>query len=174
MSDQLALFESPPPAPDGLRYAADFASPAVEQELISGLRTLPLQSFQFGEFEGKRRVASFGSRYDYALRQLQRAEPIPAWLAEIVERVETFGGPQLGFGRFSAPNTRSASGSAGTATSHISSIWASAAASSADGVLVRKSAACRSARTASRSARARGSSRAATTACSSNALRQGE
>ena len=44
-------------------------------------------------FEGKRRVASFGFRYDYDLRQLQRAEPIPAWLAETIEKVEIFGGP---------------------------------------------------------------------------------
>jgi alkylated DNA repair dioxygenase AlkB len=58
-----------------------------------GIQTLPLQPFQFGEFEGKRRVASFGFRYDYDLRQLKRAEPIPNWLAEIVANVETFGGP---------------------------------------------------------------------------------
>jgi alkylated DNA repair dioxygenase AlkB len=44
-------------------------------------------------FEGKRRVASFGFRYDYDFHQLKRAEPIPAWLAEIVANVEMFGGP---------------------------------------------------------------------------------
>jgi alkylated DNA repair dioxygenase AlkB len=38
-------------------------------------------------------VASFGFRYDYSLRQLQDAEPIPEWLHEIVPRVEAFGGP---------------------------------------------------------------------------------
>ena len=92
MSDQLALFESPLPEPEGLRYAADFVSPAIERELISGIRTLPLQPFQFGQFEGKRRIASFGFRYDYSLRQLQQAEPIPAWLAETIARVEAFGG----------------------------------------------------------------------------------
>ena len=69
MSDQLALFDKVRPEPEGLRYAADFVSPAIEQELILGIQTLPLQPFQFGEFEGKRRVASFGFRYDYALRQ---------------------------------------------------------------------------------------------------------
>jgi alkylated DNA repair dioxygenase AlkB len=93
VSDQLALFERLSPEPAGLRYAADFVSPAIEQILILGIRTLPLQPFQFGQFEGKRRVASFGFRYDYDLRQLQRAEPIPAWLAETVEEIETFGGP---------------------------------------------------------------------------------
>ena len=93
MSEQFALFESPAPQPEGLRYAADFVSLETEQRLISGIRDLPLQPFQFGQFEGKRRVASFGFRYDYALRQLQRSEPIPTWLAEIVAKVETFGGP---------------------------------------------------------------------------------
>jgi alkylated DNA repair dioxygenase AlkB len=93
VSDQLALFDKVRPEPEGLRYAADFVSPAIEQELILGIQTLPLQPFQFGEFEVKRRVASFGFRYDYDLRLLKRAEPIPAWLAEIVANVEIFGGP---------------------------------------------------------------------------------
>jgi alkylated DNA repair dioxygenase AlkB len=93
VSERLTLFESLPSEPEGLRYAADFVSPAVEQILISEIRTLPLQPFQFGQFEGKRRVASFGFRYDYDLRELQRAEPVPGWLAETVEKIETFGGP---------------------------------------------------------------------------------
>ncbi len=76
-----------------MRYAADFVSAETEQKLICGIRALPLQPFQFGQFEGKRRVASFGFRYDYALRRLQQAEPIPAWLTEIIAEVETFGGP---------------------------------------------------------------------------------
>lgn len=93
MSEQFALFEGSAPQPEGLRYAADFVSPGTEQRLISAIRDLPLQPFQFGQFEGKRRVASFGFRYDYALRQLKRSEPIPAWLDEIVGKVEAFGGP---------------------------------------------------------------------------------
>jgi alkylated DNA repair dioxygenase AlkB len=93
VSEQLALFESLPSEPEGLRYAADFVSAETEQKLICGIRALPLQPFQFGQFEGKRRVASFGFRYDYALRRLQQAEPIPAWLTEIIAEVETFGGP---------------------------------------------------------------------------------
>ena len=93
MSEQLALFDKVRAEPEGLRYAADFVSPAIERELIQCIRTLPLQPFQFGQFEGKRRVASFGFRYDYDQRQLKRAEPIPAWLVEIVASVETFGGP---------------------------------------------------------------------------------
>jgi alkylated DNA repair dioxygenase AlkB len=92
VSEQLALFDKVRAEPEGLSYAADFVSPAIERELIQCIRTLPLQPFQFGQFEGKRRVASFGFRYDYDQRQLKRAEPIPAWLAEVVASVETFGG----------------------------------------------------------------------------------
>lgn len=99
MSDQLALFDSSFPAPEGLHYSADFVSPAVEQELITAISALPLRPFQFGAFEGKRRVASFGFRYDYNLRQLEQAEPVPAWLVETMERVETFGGPATRIGQ---------------------------------------------------------------------------
>jgi alkylated DNA repair dioxygenase AlkB len=93
VSEQFALFEAPAALPDGLRHTVDFVSQEIEQQLVSAIRGLPLEPFQFGQFEGRRRVASFGFRYDYALRQLQRCEPIPAWLDEIVTKIEAFGGP---------------------------------------------------------------------------------
>ena len=88
---QLALFPDPGAAPAGLRYQAGFVSERSESELISGIAELPLQPFQFGAFEGKRRVASFGYRYDYSLQRLAEADPIPAWLAPIARSVESFG-----------------------------------------------------------------------------------
>jgi alkylated DNA repair dioxygenase AlkB len=91
--DQLSLFTSPRPAqPEGLRYLAEFISPSVELELIERIASLPLQPFQFGQFEGKRRVASFGFRYNYELRRLQEADPIPDWLSPVVKAVEAVGG----------------------------------------------------------------------------------
>jgi len=33
-------------------------------------------------------VASFGFRYDYTLRRLEEADPIPEWLESIVENFE--------------------------------------------------------------------------------------
>ncbi|MBR1197737.1 alpha-ketoglutarate-dependent dioxygenase AlkB [Bradyrhizobium sp. AUGA SZCCT0240] len=89
---QLPLFADQSPAPEGLRYATDFVSPAIERDLIARIAQLPLQPFQFGQHEGKRRVASFGFRYDYTSRRLQDADPIPVWLAPLIERVATFGG----------------------------------------------------------------------------------
>jgi alkylated DNA repair dioxygenase AlkB len=92
LSEQFALFENLSARPGGLRYAAEFVSAATEQELIARIAALPLKPFQFGQYEGKRRVASFGFRYDYTLRRLQDAEPIPDWLTPIIGQVEAFGG----------------------------------------------------------------------------------
>lgn len=78
--------------PEGLRYCAEFISRATEQELIESIAALPLRPFQFGQYEGKRRVVSFGFRYDYTSRRLEEAEPIPAWLGHLIQRVQDFGG----------------------------------------------------------------------------------
>jgi len=96
---QLAFFSELSGAPQGLRYAAEFVSLSTEQELIAHIAALPLQPFQFGQYEGKRRVASFGFQYDYTLRRLQDAEPIPDWLGPIVKQVEAFGGPDTRIGQ---------------------------------------------------------------------------
>lgn len=89
---QLELFADPHEGPAGLRYADDFIDRAAEQELIGRIAALPLQRFQFGAFEGNRRVASFGYRYDYALQRLAEAEPIPDWVQPVTREVETWTG----------------------------------------------------------------------------------
>lgn len=88
---QLALFDDQAASPAGLRYAPEFISAAEERELIAGIAALPLQPFQFGAFEGHRRVKSFGFRYDYTLQKLQPSEPISEWLERTAREVERFG-----------------------------------------------------------------------------------
>jgi alkylated DNA repair dioxygenase AlkB len=88
---QLGLFPDRSAGPAGLRYQPEFVPPPAETELIARISELPLQPFQFGAYQGKRRVASFGFRYDYGLRRLQEADPIPAWLASIIAGVERYG-----------------------------------------------------------------------------------
>jgi alkylated DNA repair dioxygenase AlkB len=88
---QLALFADRNDSPEGLRYETEFVSRATEAALIAGIEGLPLQPFQFGAYEGNRRVASFGFRYDYTERKLREADPIPSWLAPIIISVEKFG-----------------------------------------------------------------------------------
>jgi alkylated DNA repair dioxygenase AlkB len=99
LPQQFSLFADRSLQPEGLRYADEFVSPAAEKALIGRIAALPLQPFQFGQYEGKRRVASFGFRYDYTLRRLQEAEPIPEWLSPIIEKVEAFGGPKTQIGQ---------------------------------------------------------------------------
>jgi alkylated DNA repair dioxygenase AlkB len=89
---QLSLFADRGAGPEGLRYQPEFIQAATEAELIAHIETLPLQPFQFGAYEGKRRVASFGFRYDYSLRKLGEADPIPGWLTSVIRSVEAFGG----------------------------------------------------------------------------------
>jgi alkylated DNA repair dioxygenase AlkB len=99
LTEQLALFSPTTGSPEGLQYTAEFIPPDLERELIDHVSALPLKPFQFGVYEGKRRVASFGFRYDYTLRRLQQAEPMPAWLGPLIEMVETFGGPSTRIGQ---------------------------------------------------------------------------
>jgi alkylated DNA repair dioxygenase AlkB len=91
VAGQLSLFATASCAPEGLRYRQDFIAIEEEEQLIRSIAALPLQPFQFGAFEGKRRVASFGFRYDYTERQLKQAEPFPSWLTDAIARVEEFG-----------------------------------------------------------------------------------
>jgi alkylated DNA repair dioxygenase AlkB len=92
VSGQLALFSDDAAAPRGLRYQPGFITAQSEQELIAQIRALPLAPFQFGAFEGKRRVASFGWRYDYNRHKLEQAEDLPAWIAPLIVKVQAFAG----------------------------------------------------------------------------------
>lgn len=89
---QLGLFTEPEAGPSGLRHVDNFIEAALEQDLIGRIAALPLQRFQFGAFEGNRRVASYGYRYDYSLQRLAAAEPIPDWLLPVARRVEAWAG----------------------------------------------------------------------------------
>jgi hypothetical protein len=120
LPEQFSLFADKLSGPEGLRYADEFVSPAAEKTLIGHIAGLPLQPFQFGQYEGKRRVASFGFRYDYTVRRLEEADPIPEWLGSIIEKVEAFAAEAAELVRSFAPSATSVSASAGTGTSRTS------------------------------------------------------
>jgi alkylated DNA repair dioxygenase AlkB len=96
MTETLNLFPPTLGGPSGLRYKGGFVSAEEEQGLIAQIRQLPLTPFQFGAYEGKRRVASFGWRYDYGERKLGKAQDIPDWLAPFIARIEAFASPESG------------------------------------------------------------------------------
>src|SRR5215218_5093506 len=91
-SDEPALFERAPRLPDGFRYQSDFLSPNDEQDLVGRLQTLPFQGFEFHGFLGKRRVVSFGWKYDFNDRRLQKADDMPPFLLPLRERAAEWAG----------------------------------------------------------------------------------
>ena len=95
-TSQRSLFEKPIGEPTGLLYAPDFISPEEEDELLAYIRQLPLAPFQFGRYEGKRRVIYFGHRYDFSHQMLEHAAPVPNWLQPLTGRVEAFVGLRSG------------------------------------------------------------------------------
>jgi len=90
--DQLTLFASPPAMPDGFRYAPDFVGAADETQIVAKFADLPFKEFEFHGFLGKRRVVSFGTRYDFNDRGLKKAEPMPPFLLPLRERAAAFAG----------------------------------------------------------------------------------
>src|SRR4051794_6077132 len=91
--DQLDLFNAGAARlPEGFKYRADVISPDEERQLIEQIQTLPLKEFEFRGFVGKRRIVSFGWRYDFNERELQKAEDIPAFLVPLRERAAGFAG----------------------------------------------------------------------------------
>jgi alkylated DNA repair dioxygenase AlkB len=89
--EQLALFQ-PQSVPAGFRYAPDVIDAHEEAHLVAALADLPFKEFEFHGFLGKRRVVSFGFRYDFNGGGMQEAEPMPPFLLLVRERADVFAG----------------------------------------------------------------------------------
>jgi alkylated DNA repair dioxygenase AlkB len=63
---------------------------AGEQALLDEIRALPFRAFEFHGFAGKRRVVSFGWRYDFNCGGLSKAEDMPRFLLPVRERAAAF------------------------------------------------------------------------------------
>lgn len=94
-SSQPGLFDAPPDLPGGFVYRRDFLSVGEEREIAARLAELPFEPFRFRGFEARRRVCSFGFRYDFSSARLEAADPIPPWLQDVRTRAEAFGEARL-------------------------------------------------------------------------------
>jgi alkylated DNA repair dioxygenase AlkB len=93
---QLFLFSPPSdPLPEGFSYRPDAISSDDESRLLAEIAPLPFKEFQFHGFEGKRRVVSFGWRYDYNERKALTADPIPPFLREVCRKIQAASGFDL-------------------------------------------------------------------------------
>lgn len=92
MQTQLDFFGSRSPYPDGFRYEPDVISREDEVTLLDRIRELPFRGFEFQGYTGKRRVVSFGWRYDFNERSLDKADDIPDFLLALRETAARFAG----------------------------------------------------------------------------------
>jgi len=92
---QPGLFEpqlSASARPKGFAYRPDAFSAAEQRSWLERLQALPFKPFEFHGYLGKRRIVSFGWRYDYAGRALRPSEPMPAFLLPLRERAAALSG----------------------------------------------------------------------------------
>jgi len=92
LASQADLFGTPMQFPEGFRYAPDIISAAEEKALVAEMERLPFKEFEFQGFLGKRRVVSFGWRYDFNGGGFQKTETIPDFLLPLRERAAHFAG----------------------------------------------------------------------------------
>ena len=82
--------------PEGLRYRPGLVGAAEERALLERVRALPFREFEFHGYTGKRRVVSFGRRYDFAARRLEKADDLPDYLLPLRARAAAFAGLEPG------------------------------------------------------------------------------
>jgi len=92
MAEQLGLFASDQSLPEGFKYAADVLSRQEETDALERIKVLPFREFEFHGFTGKRRVVSFGWRYDFDERVLHKTSDIPDFLMTLRESAARFAG----------------------------------------------------------------------------------
>jgi alkylated DNA repair dioxygenase AlkB len=90
--NQRELFAAPAAWPEGFRYAPEFLSAAQEEALLLQIRALPFAPAQYREWHARRRIVSFGGRYDFSRHELQPAPPLPQFLEPLRAQVAAWAG----------------------------------------------------------------------------------
>ena len=76
---------------EGFRYRPALIGRADEDALIARVRELPFREFEFHGYLGKRRVVSFGWKYEFSGGgALRKADDIPDFLLPLRERAAKF------------------------------------------------------------------------------------
>jgi alkylated DNA repair dioxygenase AlkB len=89
---QAQLFAASPAGPPGFTYAPQFLSLAQEAQLLEVIRTLPFEEAQYKEWRARRRIVSFGGRYDFTRQELTPGPPIPEFLLPLRARLAEWAG----------------------------------------------------------------------------------
>jgi alkylated DNA repair dioxygenase AlkB len=92
LAGQADLFRAAPALPVGFAYREGVISLVEEQALVARLAALPFQPFEFHGYLGKRRIVSFGWRYDYAGGRLRQSDDLPPFLLPLRDAAAAFAG----------------------------------------------------------------------------------
>jgi alkylated DNA repair dioxygenase AlkB len=85
----LSLFDM---GPEGFKYSPEVITVEEEAALLAYIRDLPFKEFEFQGYLGKRRVVSYGWRYDIENYELNDHGELPAFLMGLRERAGEFAG----------------------------------------------------------------------------------
>jgi alkylated DNA repair dioxygenase AlkB len=83
---QIDLFDASLPLPEGLVCAKDFITPGEEADLLATFNGLAFAEARYKDWTARRRVVSYGSRYDFGENTLQEAPPMPEFLHPLRQR----------------------------------------------------------------------------------------
>jgi alkylated DNA repair dioxygenase AlkB len=89
---QFDFFAGPSALPDGFRYQPSLIDAAEPEALLDAIRSLPFKEFEFHGFVGKRRVVSFGWRYDFNGGGLAKTDDVPGFLLSVRAKAAAFAG----------------------------------------------------------------------------------
>ena len=73
--------------PAGLLYQEEFLSHQDEAGVLGEIRQLPLEEAKYKSFTARRRIAAYGSSYDFETNVLSPAPQIPSFLLPLRSRV---------------------------------------------------------------------------------------
>src|ERR1700759_2780106 len=89
---QLSFFEPLPSLPDGFAYRAELVPPDEEAELLENFRDLDFREYEFHGYLGRRRVVSFGLRYDSNESTVVNTTETPGFLMMLRQKAADFAG----------------------------------------------------------------------------------
>lgn len=93
---QASLFDDAPAAgpalPPGMAYQRGFLTSQEEDALVQLIQGWPLEPMRYKAYTARRKVLSFGGKYDFEANRLQQALPIPPELGPLQDRVAHWSG----------------------------------------------------------------------------------
>ena len=79
-------------SPEGFAYRPEFLDRDEERILLETMASLPFKKAQYREWQAKRRIVSYGGRYDFTHHALDPAPPIPEFLDRLRVRIADWAG----------------------------------------------------------------------------------